>query len=329
MQRRKFISTLCGGAALALPFVARAQQSPIPVIGYLGNSSPEKWASRLQAFRKGLSDTGFIDGTNVGIEYRWSDGQYDRLPELAADLVRRRVNVIFAPGSTPAAWAAKAATQTIPIVFENGADPVSEGLVASWNRPGGNVTGVSSLNNLLAPKRLEVLHETLPSMKLVAALFNPLGGKAVEHQKDDLQKAASALGLELVVVTAINDHELEPAFSTYRQRRAGGMVIMSEALYFGHMEQLGELTLRYEVPAIFQNREFAAAGGLMSYGGDVAETHALAGQYVGRILKGAKPADLAVIQGSKVELIINLKSAKTLGIAMPSVLLGRADEIIE
>ncbi len=322
MKRREFI-TLLGAATAAWPLAADAQQATMPVIGYLGNGSPEAWTGRVQAFRKGLGETGFVEGRNVAIEYRWSDGQYDRLPELAAGLVRRRVNVIVTPGSTAAAQVAIAATSTIPIVFETGADPVVSGLVPSLNRPGGNVTGVSSLNNALGPKRLEVLKAAIPAAKVIAVLVNPAAGDLAARQKADLQMAARKMGLELLVLEASADRDLDTAFSTLQQRGAGGLVVVPDAFFISRGEQLAALALRNAVPAIFQNREFAAAGGLMSYGGDPAETHGLAGMYAGRILKGEKPADLAVIQGSKV------KTAKTLGIDVPSALLGRADEIIE
>jgi putative ABC transport system substrate-binding protein len=326
MQRRTFI--MLGGFAVALPLAARAQQTQVPVIGYIGNASPEAWAGRLQAFRRGLSDAGFTEGRNVAIEFRWSDGQYDRLQGLAEDLVRRRVNVIVTPGSTASALAAIAATKTIPIVFETGADPVASGLVPSLNRPGGNVTGISSLNNAVGPKRLEVLKEAVPSLKVVAAIINPAAGAVGERQKLDLQATARQLGLELLVVEASTDPELDTLFPTLRPR-AGGLVVIPDAFFISRQEKLAALSLESGMPAIFQNRQFAVAGGLMSYGGDPAETHALAGLYVARILKGEKPADLAVIQGSKVELTINLKTAKAFGIDMPQSLLGRANEVIE
>jgi putative ABC transport system substrate-binding protein len=319
---------MLGGFAVALPLAARAQQTQVPVIGYIGNASPEAWAGRLQAFRRGLSDAGFTEGRNVAIEFRWSDGQYDRLQGLAEDLVRRRVNVIVTPGSTASALAAIAATKTIPIVFETGADPVASGLVPSLNRPGGNVTGISSLNNAVGPKRLEVLKEAVPSLKVVAAIINPAAGAVGERQKLDLQATARQLGLELLVVEASTDPELDTLFPTLRPR-AGGLVVIPDAFFISRQEKLAALSLESGMPAIFQNRQFAVAGGLMSYGGDPAETHALAGLYVARILKGEKPADLAVIQGSKVELTINLKTAKAFGIDMPQSLLGRANEVIE
>jgi putative ABC transport system substrate-binding protein len=327
VQRRWLIKGFVS-AALTLPLLARAQQLPVPLVGYLGNTTPQAWTSRLQAFRQGLSDAGFVEGRNVAVEYRWSDGQYDRLPELAADLVRLGVNVIVTPGSTASALAAQAATKTIPIVFETGADPIAAGLVPRLNRPGGNITGVSSLNNQVGPKRLEVLHEAIPFAKVIAVLINPAAGDVAERQKADLQATARMMGLEVVVVEAGTDREIETAFSALKSR-AGGVVIIPDAFFISRQQQLATLALQNEMPAIFQNREFAAASGLMSYGGDPAETHRLAGLYVGRILKGEKPADLAVIQAAKVELIINLRTAKTLGIDMPQSLLGRADEVIE
>jgi putative ABC transport system substrate-binding protein len=326
MKRRRFI-TLAGGAAVAWPLVARAQQ--MPVIGYLGGASPDAWADRLKAFRQGLSESGFVEGRNVAIEYRWADSKYERLQELAADLVRRNVNIIVTPASAPAALAAQAATKTIPIVFETGADPVAIKLVASLNRPGGNITGVTATSFALGPKRLEVLREAVPSTKLIAVLVNPAAGDIAERQKQDLQAAALIIGLELLVLQAGADRDLDAAFSTLVQQRAGGLVIIPDVFSNSRREQLAGLALRHAVPAIFQSREFAAAGGLMSYGGDIAETHRLAGIYTGRVLKGEKPSDLPVIQGTKVELIVNLKTAKALGLTLPLSLLGRADEVIE
>jgi putative tryptophan/tyrosine transport system substrate-binding protein len=328
MKRREFM-TLLGGAAASAPFAARAQQAAMPVIGYLGTASPDAWADRLKAFRQGLSESGFVEGRNVTIEYRWADNQYNRLQALAADLVSRGVNVIVTPASAPAALAAQAATKTIPIVFETGADPVTMGLVASLNRPGGNITGVTASSFALGPKRLEVLHEAVPSARLIAALVNPAAGDIAERQKEDLQAAARTMGLELLVLQAGADRDLDAAFSTLLQKRAGGLVVIPEVFSNSRREQIAALALRHAVPAIFQSREFTAGGGLLSYGGDVAETHHLAGVYTGRVLKGEKPADLPVIQGTKAELIINLKTAKALGIDMPPALLGRANEVIE
>jgi putative ABC transport system substrate-binding protein len=328
MKRREFIA-LVGSVTASWPFAAQAQQAVMPVIGYLGSASPDAWADRLKAFRQGLSQSGFVEGRNVTIEYRWADGHYDRLKELAADLVSRGVNVIVTPASAPAALAAQAATKTIPIVFETGADPVTIGLVASLSRPGGNITGVTASSFALGPKRLQVLHEVVPSAGLIAALVNPAAGDIAERQMQDLQAAARTMGLELLVLQAGADGDLDAVFSTLLQKRAGGLVIIPEVFSNSRREQIAALSLRHAVPAIFQSREFAAAGGLLSYGGNISETHHLAGVYTGRILKGEKPADLPVIQGTKAELIINLKTAKALGIDMPPALLGRAEEVIE
>jgi putative ABC transport system substrate-binding protein len=326
MKRREFIAAL-GGAA-AWPLAARAQQT-MPVIGYLGSASADAWADRLKAFREGLGQAGFVEGRNVTIEYRWADNQYGRLPGLAADLVSRNVSIIVTPASAPASLAAQAVTKTIPIVFETGADPVTIGLVASLNRPGGNITGITASSFALGPKRLEILREAVPSAKLMAGLVNSAAGDIAERQKQDLQAAARTMGLELLMLHAGADGDLDPAFSTLIQQRAGGLVVIPEVFSNSRREQIAALAVRHAVPAIFQSREFAAAGGLMSYGGDIAETHRLAGLYAGRVLKGEKPADLPVIQGTKAELIINLKTAKALGIEMPTALLARANEVIE
>jgi putative ABC transport system substrate-binding protein len=326
--RRQFI-TLLGGAAFAWPLVARAQQPAMPVVGYLGGASPDAWATRLQAFHQGLSETGFDDGRNVVIEYRWAENKYDRLPALAAELVSRNVAVLVTPGSAPAALVAKNATTTIPVVFETGADPVAIGLVASLNRPGGNVTGITALSFELGPKRLEVLHEALPAANPIAVLVNPTAGDIAERQTKDMQAAARKLGLELLVLQTSNDQELDTAFSVMQEKHIGGLVVIPDVFINSKIEQIAKLALRYRVPAIFQTPQFAAAGGLMTYGGNIVETHRLAGIYTGRILKGKKPADLPVIQATKVELVINMKTAKALGLTVPLSLLGRADKVIE
>jgi putative tryptophan/tyrosine transport system substrate-binding protein len=326
-NRRAFIAGL-GGAA-AWPVVARAQQPIIPVIGLLGSESPDEWAARIRAFQQGLADTGYIDGRNVAIEYRWADGHNDRLPALAADLVDRQVAVIAAPGSSPAALAAKAATSTIPIIFWIGGDAVQLGLVASLNRPQGNLTGVTTLNVVLGPKRLELLHELIPTTSALALLVNPTDPANVETITRDVQAAAGTLGLKLHVLNASTEHDLEVAFANVIRLQAGGLVVGTDAFFSGHLEQISELAIRHAVPTIYQFREFVAAGGLMSYGGNVIDAFRGVGVYTGRILNGEKPADLPVQQVTKVELYINLKTARTLGLNVPLVLLGRANEVIE
>jgi putative ABC transport system substrate-binding protein len=327
MRRRDFIIFL-GSTAAMWSLRAHAQQSAMPVIGYLGAQSPAAFASRVRAFRQGLGETGYAEGRNVAIEFRWAEGQHHRLSALAADLVGRQVTVIVAPGGAPAALAAKSATTTIPIVFEMGADPIGMGLVGSLNRPGGNLTGVSSLNVEVTPKRLEILHELVPTAAVVAVLVNPTSPTA-DSQWKDLQAAARALGLQLHVLHASTEGEFDTVFVTLLQLRAGGLVVASDTFFATHSEQLAALTVRHAVPAIHQSRDFSTAGGLMSYGGNFVESHRLAGVYTGRILKGEKPADLPVQQVTKVELFINLKAAKTLGVTVPLPLLGRADEVIE
>jgi putative ABC transport system substrate-binding protein len=319
---------MLGGAA-AWPLAARAQQpGKLPVIGYLGPESPAVFASRVRAFRQGLGETGYAEGRNVAIEFRWAEGQHNRLPALAADLVGRQVAVIVAPGGAPGALAAKSATTTIPIVFEMGADPIAIGLVGNLNRPGGNLTGVSSLNVQVTPKRLEILHEAIPTGAVVAVLLNPTSPTA-DSQFKQLQEAARTLALQLHVLHASTEGDFDKVFATLLQLRPKGLVVASDTFFATHSEQLAALTARYALPAIHQSRDFALAGGLMSYGGSFVESHRQAGVYTGRILKGDKPADLPVQQVTKVELLINLKTAKALGVTFPLALSGRADQVIE
>ena len=301
----------------------------MPVIGFLGSGSPELSANLVRAFREGLSETGYVEGRNITIEYRWAGGQNDRLPALAADLVRHQVSVIAVLVSTPAALAAKAATGTIPIVFPVGTDPVSAGLVASLARPGGNVTGVTNLSTELGPKRLELLRELIPTAKIIALLVNPTSPFITENISKDLQSTARTLGLQLHILNASTERDFDTVFATFAQLRADALVIAPDAMFISRSEQLGALTLQHAVPAITQFREFAAAGGLMSYGGSFTEAARQVGVYAGRILKGEKPADLPVQQSTKAELIINLKTAKALGITVPQALVSRADEVIE
>ena len=326
MRRREFIALL-GGAAVAGPLCARAQQPTIPVIGFLSNSSPDNSASRATAFRQGLNEASYVEGQSVAIEYRWVEGQYEQLTALAAELVQRRVAVIAADGINPAI-AAKAATSTIPIVFVTGSDPVKHSLVASLNRPGGNVTGISVLTVGLVAKRLEVLCEVIPEVSTIGLLVNPTQA-TTELQLRAMQDAARSLGRQILVLNASSDSDIDAAFAKLVQQGAGGLVVGSDGFITGHAKQLAALAARHMIPAIVEWRAFAAAGGLMSYGPSDADAFRQAGVYTGRILKGEKPADLPVQQSTKVELVINLKTAKALGLTMPLPLLGRADEVIE
>ena len=327
MRRREFISAL-GCTAAAWPLAARAQQAAVPVIGFLNTASEESFANLLRAFREGLAEVGYVEGRNVSIEYRWANGRHDRLVDLVADLVRRRVSVIAATGGSPAAVAAKAATTAIPIVFQTGVDPVEIGLVQSLSRPGGNITGATMIADQLGPKRLEILREVVSGAKLIGAIFNPTSPSA-SRLKHELLTTADALGLRVHVVQVSSDWELEPAFLELERIRVGALVIVANPLFNGRSEQLAELTVRHKIPSIYQFREFAAAGGLMSYGGSITDAYRQAGVYTGRILNGDKPADLPVQQSTKVEFFINLKTAKALNLTIPLPLLGRADEVIE
>jgi putative ABC transport system substrate-binding protein len=326
MRRREFLG-LVGSAAAAWPSAARAQQLPLPVIGFLNSASPDGYAPELNAFRQGLKETGYVEGQNVVIEYRWANGQFDRLAALADDLVRHRVSVIAAT-STPANLVAKASTTTIPIVFTTGADPVQLGLVASLSRPGGNITGVAQLTREVAPKRLELAHELVPTATVFGLLINPKNPTS-ETVLRDLQAAAVAMGLQLNVLYAGTEAEIDDAFTTFRQMRAGALVIGTDVFFNSRMEQLAALAIHNSVIAIYAYHQFVAAGGLASYGASLTESYHLAGNYVGRILNGEKPADLPVQQAAKVELIINLKAARALGITVPQSVQNRADEVIE
>jgi putative tryptophan/tyrosine transport system substrate-binding protein len=323
-RRREFI-TLVGGA-VAWPLAARAQQPAMPVIGFLNPTSPDAFADRLRGFRQGLKDTGYGEGENVAIEYRWADNQTDRLPALAAELVRGRVAVIV--GNTPSALAAKAATTTIPIVFLVAEDPVRLGLVASLARPGGNLTGVNFFTGELTAKRLELLRELVPAATRVAVLVNPAGPDA-ETTLRDVEPAARAIGLQIPVLNASTSREINAAFATFVRERPDALFVGGDPFFTSRRVQLVHLTTLHKVPAIFSNRDYVEAGGLMSYGSNVADAWRQVGAYAGRILKGAKPADLPVVQASKFELVINVESARMLGLTVPDKLLAAADEVIE
>ena len=327
MTRREFIM-LIGGAVAASPLVASAQQEARPLIGFLGAASPVQFADGMLAFHQGLNETGFTEGQNVAIEYRWAENQLDRLPQLAADLVHRGVAVIATGGASPAALAAKSATTTIPVVFQVGVDPVALGLVKSLNRPGGNVTGVTSLNVELAQKRLEVLHELVPTATTMALLVNPATSSS-ETQSQSLLASSRELGLQLHVLQASSEQEIDGVFASLHGLGISGLVIGADPLFAVRNQQLAELSVRFAMPSISPYRAFAKAGGILSYGGSLIDQYRQLGVYTGRILKGARPSDLPVEQITKVELIVNVKTARTLGLSVPLTLLGRADEVIE
>jgi putative ABC transport system substrate-binding protein len=328
MRRRELIIIVAGSAISALPLALRAQQ-PLPVIGFLSNASPDEYRFRLDAFRQGLQESGFVEGQNVAIEYRWADGDNSRLHALAAELVNRHVAVLVAGGGTPAAMTAKAATSTIPIIFAVSVDPVAVGFVRSLNQPGGNMTGISNMNVQMAPKKLEVVRELIPAAKQVAVLLNPSSPRISEAFVEELRPAAKAMRIQLLPVNADRDDALEAAFTELSRQKVDALLIGPDVFFNTHAEQLAHLALRHALPAIYNYRPFAAAGGLITYGSDESEYYRLVGTYAGRVLRGDKPADLPVQQSIKVELIINLKTARALGITVPLSLLGRADEVIE
>jgi putative ABC transport system substrate-binding protein len=326
MKRRDFITGLGGAAAWVT--VARGQQAALPVVGFLGVGFSAEWRPLVTAFLQGLKEGGFVEGRDVELDYRWAENRYERLPELAGDLVRRQVQVIFAGGSTAAALAAKAATSSIPVIFTAGADPVKYGLVASLNHPGSNVTGVSFLTSQLAAKQLEALHLLLPNLSSIGVIVNPANPYA-EADARNLQDTAHSYSQNAIVVNVGAEPDLESAFATFVQKGVGALHIPGDAFYWNRREKIVALAARNALPTIYAQREFVEIGGLMSYGSDVVRTNRIAGNYVARILKGEKPADLPVQQVTKVEFIINLKTAKALGLTIPLALLGRADEVIE
>jgi putative ABC transport system substrate-binding protein len=328
IRRREFI-TLLGGAAAAWPLAARAQQPAVPVIGFLHNASLETRREGIAGFHRGLAEIGYIEGQNVTIDYRWAEGLNDRLPALAADLVRRQVAVIATPGSTQSALAAKTATQTIPIVFLLGTDPVEIGLVTSLNRPGGNITGISTLNVDVAAKRLELLQELVPAATSIAYLRNPTNPVFSSAETKAVQTAAQVLGVNLIILNASRQEEILAAFATLVQQRVGGLLTGGEPLFFTHIDLLVLLAARHAIPTISHYREFVTAGGLIGYGPSLPSAYRQVGVYTGRILKGEKPADLPVQRASKIEFVINLKAARVIGLDVPPTLLARADEVIE
>ena len=327
MRRREFI-TLIGGAAVWWPLATRAQAPTMSVIGYLHSASPGPNADMLAAFQQGLAEAGYVEGKNIAIEYRWAENRNDRLPAMVADLIGRRVAVIYTEGGTITALAAKAATTTIPIVFRIGADPVKAGLVASFNRPGGNVTGVTVMTDLMIVKRFELLSDLFPTARLISVLLNSNNPNS-DTRSRDLQAAARSLGRQIKILTAGNKGDLDAAFASLVQQPADALLVQADPFFFSERARLAALAVRYAVPAIYEQREYAIAGGLLSYGADLADLDCRAAGYVAKILKGEKPADLPVWQPSKFDLVINLKTAKALGLTIPPTLIARADDVIE
>jgi putative tryptophan/tyrosine transport system substrate-binding protein len=327
MKRREFVIAL-GGAAASVPFAARAQRTAMPVVGFLHGASPSYLRQFIDALRKGLDESGYVEGQNLAIEYRWAEGHYDRLAALAADLVERQVAVILAMGGTDPARAAKAATSTIPIVFVSAADPVKTGLVASLNRPGGNVTGVSLIAAALDEKKLGLLHELVPNASVVAGLINP-NYPGAKTQADEVQETASRLGVKAIALIATTDDEIDAAFASATQQGAGAMIVSSDPFFNSRGGRFVQQAARHSLPVIYPQREFVHGGGLISYGPDFSDGYRNGGVYVGKILKGAKPAELPVMQPTKFDLVINLKTAKALGLIVPPTLLATADEVIE
>ena len=330
MRRREFIFSFLIGASVVWPLKAYAQQTgKLPTVGFLSNVSPNTFPDRMDAFRRGLSEAGYVEDRNVAIEYRWAEGHNDRLPRLAADLVDSNVNVIAAIGGPNIALTAKAATTLIPIVFQVGVDPVEIGLVRSFAHPGGNITGITSLNVDVGPKRLELIHMLVPQATEVALLVNPTNPTNAKNDTNDAQAAASKLGVQIRVLPVSSEDDFKAVFSKILELQVGGLLFGTDALFTSNKERLIDFSYRNSLPTISPYREYAQAGGLMSYGGDIVDSWRLAGLYTGRVLKGEKPADLPVQQATKVELVLNLKAAKRLGLTIPEALLGRADEVIE